>query len=115
MVMFRDMVRTVALVPVPNKSERQFELEEIEGWKVPVNDASPIIAVLVASGTPLVQFDAVAQFVLVVPRQLVCATEASGTQKKSNKITLKSTLNMFNHIFPNIGPKLGYYKWFSLQ
>ena len=48
----------------------------------PVKFASPIIASVVEVGTPAVQLVAVAQLVLVVPFQLVCATAANDASRQ---------------------------------
>jgi hypothetical protein len=80
------------LEPPPTVSERQLEVAETDGWKVPVKLASPTIASTVAVGTPLVQLAAVAHAVLEVPRQLVVwllAAKAISVKKKaqSNLVT----------------------------
>jgi hypothetical protein len=47
----------------------------ITGWYTPVKLPSPITASVVIAGIPAVQFEAVAQLLLVIPVQLVCAKE----------------------------------------
>lgn len=77
------MVRT----PPPTVNERVVAAAVIDGSKVPVKSSSPITASTPAVGTPLVQFPAVAQAVLVVPRQLVVCAELAMARNDNRMVT----------------------------
>ncbi len=82
-----------ALEPVPKVSDLHDELDVIDGWFVPVKFASPMIASVVADGTPFVQLEATFHAVLVVPVQDVCACAATAAmsargRKRENKSLL---------------------------
>src|SRR6266516_2050962 len=66
-------VSVEVFVPAPRVSDLQTETAVNAGWYVPVKLASPMIASTEAVGTPAVQLAAVAQAVLFVPFQEVCA------------------------------------------
>ena len=76
MIRFPDTVRFLLTdssdaTDPPSVKDLQTAVAPIVGWLPPVKLASPIIASTVEVGTPLLQLDAVAQLVLVVPFQLV--------------------------------------------
>ena len=70
-LMFLATVSVEAILPDPMVSDLQADVLVRVGWLLPVKLASPIIASMVAVGTPAVQLEAVLQFVLVAPVQEV--------------------------------------------
>jgi len=78
MVIFPETVRVLVIESVaacapPRVSDLQTAEALIDGWKLPVKLASPIMASVDEVGTPAVQLATSFQEVLDVPFQLVCA------------------------------------------
>src|SRR6185369_15938636 len=79
---FRPMVSVEDFAPAPMVNDLHTTLVVTAGWFAPVNDASPITTSTDDVGTPLDQFDAVFQTVLVLPVHDVDCPKAFPSNKR---------------------------------
>lgn len=80
-----DMDNTQFVVPVPIVNDLATAVAVMDGWLVPVKLASPMITSSVAVGIPAVQLVVLAQAVLTVPFQEVCASTFAAMRNRQQK------------------------------
>lgn len=83
------LIVSAAVTAPPRVNDLHTAVADIVGWLTPVKFASPIIASVVAVGTPFVQFVARAQLVLIVPFQLVCENDAILHTDRNTRIRIR--------------------------